>query len=211
MALLGGGAGPLYAPRDRFGLISQAGCGIGHQSARPRLRTTRQTIGCLVSFGSGRPISQPHLPSAAMAFSHAAEHEPTRQLLGQCADGAAVSQPQIGMDSASRFYQRSTSTSGYQPLSDALVQLAAAATIQLWIGARRCRGKTLNCVRDDLSTTVDDSLRALRLRANGALPALLFASSPRHAQRSSYRSGVIAVGKCDSTHEMHLITLIVIQ
>src|SRR3569832_2319267 len=153
MALLGGGAGPLYAPRDLLGLISQAGCGIGHHSARPRLRTTRQTIGCLVSFGSGRPISQPPLPSAAMAISHAAEHEPTRQLLGQCADGAAVSQPQNGMESASRLYQRSTSTSGYQPLSDALVQVAAAASIQQWIGALRCRGKTYNCVLDVLTTT----------------------------------------------------------
>src|SRR3569833_1486338 len=57
------------------------------------------------------------------------------------------------MESASRLYQLSTSTSGYQPLSDALVQLAAAASIQQWIGARRCRGKTLNCVRDDLTTT----------------------------------------------------------
>src|SRR3569832_732659 len=123
MELLGGGAGPLYAPRDRFGLISQAGCGIGHQSARPRIRTTRLTIGCLVSYGSERPISQPHLPTAAMAKSQAAEHEPTRQLLGLCADGAAVSQPLYGMDSASLFYQRSRSTSGYQPLSDALVQL----------------------------------------------------------------------------------------
>src|SRR3569833_2252560 len=142
MALLGGGAEPLYAPQEQFGLISQAGSGIRHQSARPRLRTTSQTIGCLVSFGSGRPISQPHHPSAAMALSHAAEHEPTRQLLGQCADGAAVSQPQNGMDSSSRLYKRSTSTSGYQPLSDALEQLAAASSNQQWIGARRCRGKT---------------------------------------------------------------------
>src|SRR3569832_2371983 len=142
MALLGGGAGPLYAPRDRFGLISLAGCGFGLLCARSRLCSSWLSFGCLVSFGLGRPISQPHLPSAAMALSHAAEHEPTRQLLGQCADGAAVSQPQNGMDSASRLYQRSTSTSGYQPLSDALVQLAAAASIQQWIGARRCRGKT---------------------------------------------------------------------
>src|SRR3569832_94564 len=121
MALLGGGAGPLYAPRDRFGLISHAGCGIGLQSARTRLRTTRQTFGCLVSFGAGRPISQPHLPSAALELSHAAEHVPTRQLLGQCADGAAVSQPQNRKKTTSRLYQRSTSTSGYQPLSDELV------------------------------------------------------------------------------------------
>src|SRR3569833_2865971 len=113
MALLGGGAGPLYAPRDRFGLISQAGCGIGHQSARPRLRTTRQTIGRLVSFGSGRPISQPHLPSAAMALSHAAEHEPTRQLLGQCADGVVVLLSLFGMDSASRLYLCFSCFSGF--------------------------------------------------------------------------------------------------
>src|SRR3569832_1107652 len=104
MALLGGGAGPLYAPRDRFGLISQAGCGIGLQSARPRLQTTKQTNQRQETNRPGRPISQPHQPTAAMALTHAAEHEPTRQLLGQCADGAAVSQPQNGMDSASRLY-----------------------------------------------------------------------------------------------------------
>ena len=102
MAILGGGAGPLNAPRELFGLISQAGCGIGHQSARPRLRTTRQTFGCLVSFGSGLPLPQRLLPSVSMALSHAAVHEQTRQLLGQCADGEAVTQPQNGMDYATR-------------------------------------------------------------------------------------------------------------
>src|SRR3569833_3339252 len=103
MALLGGGAGPLYAPRDRFGLISQARCGIGHQSARPHKQTTKQTNKKQKTNKTKQPKTQPHLPSAAMALSHAAEHEPTRQLLGQCADGAAVSQPQNGLDSASRL------------------------------------------------------------------------------------------------------------
>lgn len=42
--------------------------------------------------------SQPPVPAAAVALPDAAEHEPARQLLGQRADGAAVSQSEDRVD-----------------------------------------------------------------------------------------------------------------
>lgn len=65
----------------------------------------------------GSPICQPLVPAAAVALPDAAEHESTRQLLGQRPDGAAVSQPENRMDTADRLHDCQRGAAGHQPLT----------------------------------------------------------------------------------------------
>ncbi len=47
----------------------------------------------------GTPIRQSGISATTVALSHDTEHESTWQMLGQCADGAAVQEPQDEMAS----------------------------------------------------------------------------------------------------------------
>jgi hypothetical protein len=64
---------------------------------------------------------QPPVLAAVMALPDAAEHESTRQLLGQRSDGAAVSQPENRMDTVDRLHDCQRGAAGHQPLVDASV------------------------------------------------------------------------------------------
>ena len=48
-----------------------------------------------VPFGSGQPVRQPLVPSAALALPNGAKHEPPGKLLGQCPDGEPIPEPEM--------------------------------------------------------------------------------------------------------------------
>lgn len=64
------------------------------------------------------------------ALSYDPEHEPTWQLLGQCADGAIVQEFEDRMASGDGLHESAGSETGYQPLPDGLLQLAATTSTQ---------------------------------------------------------------------------------
>lgn len=74
------------------------------------LRTDESTGALLVSRPtnpSGNVVTDAEvLHLAAMALPHGAEHEPSRELLGQCADGAVVSQLEDGVGAERWLHDR---------------------------------------------------------------------------------------------------------
>jgi len=62
-----------------------------------------------------------------VALPDRAEHESSRQLLGQLADGEVVPQSENGMGAERGLHDGTGSTSGHQPLPDAPVQMDTAA------------------------------------------------------------------------------------
>ncbi len=58
------------------------------------------------------------------------EHEPTWQLLGQCADGEVVQEFEDGVAPGYGIYELASSETRYQLLPDGLLQLAASTSTQ---------------------------------------------------------------------------------
>lgn len=83
-----------------------------------------------VSLRPGQPIRQPDISATAVALSHDPEHESTWQLLGQCADGAAVKELEDGVASGNGLREPAGIEAGYQLLPDGLLKLAASASTQ---------------------------------------------------------------------------------
>lgn len=65
-----------------------------------------------------------------MALSDRAEHESSRELLRQFADGKIVQEPEIGMGPKYGLHDGTESTSGHQSLFDAPVQLDTTTSVQ---------------------------------------------------------------------------------
>ena len=81
--------------RRWLGYVIQPRCGFGGQSSRPRLGTAWSTRKSHVPLGSGKPVCQSKVRSAALALSNNTKHEPTWQLLGQRTDGEAVPESEV--------------------------------------------------------------------------------------------------------------------
>lgn len=90
----------------------------------------------------GRPQKQQKFPPAPVALPVQTEHEPTRKLPRQCANGTTISQLENGMAAERGLHERFAGTAGYRSIFDAEVQLAKATSIQRRPTARRSRGKT---------------------------------------------------------------------
>lgn len=115
---------------------------IGYQGTGYGLRATRKTSGLAVSLGSRGAVCESFISPAAVALPHAPEHESSEKLLGQCANGARVSQLENGVDTVHGLPNGSRSPARYQPLLDASVQLGSTPSIQRWVGASSGRRKT---------------------------------------------------------------------
>ena len=102
----------------------------------------RKASGPVVSLGSRVAVCEPSISPAAVALSHAPEHESPRKLLGQRANGARVSQLENGMDTDHWLQNGSRSPARYQPILDVSVQLGSTSSIQRWAGASSGRRKT---------------------------------------------------------------------
>ncbi len=100
---------------------------------------------CCFTRIKGRPVCESFISPAAVALSHAPEHESPGELLGQRANGARVPQLENGVDTDHGLQNGSRSPARYQPLLDASVQLGSTPSIQRWAGARSGRRK-LNVV-----------------------------------------------------------------
>jgi putative transposase len=132
----------LRAPGGGLGVVGKAGRLAGYQGAGYGLRTTRKASGPAVSLGSRVAVCESFISPAAVALSHAPEHESPGKLLGQRADGARVPQFENGMDTDFGLQNCPRSSARYQPILDASVQLDSTPSIQRWAGASSGRRKT---------------------------------------------------------------------
>src|SRR5690606_286850 len=98
MELSGGCTGSLRPASCWLGNVIQSGCGPGCKSSGSRLGTAWSARESHVPLGSGKSVCQSQVPSEALALSNDPKHEPAWQLLGQCTDGKAIPEPEIGMD-----------------------------------------------------------------------------------------------------------------
>lgn len=135
-------AGSLHAPGGGLGVVGKAGRRSGYQGAGYGVRATRKALGPVVSLGSRVPVCEPFISPAAVALSHAPEHESPGKLLGQRANGERVPQLENGMDTDHGLQNGSRSPARYQSVLDASVQLGSTPSIQRWAGASSGRRKT---------------------------------------------------------------------
>lgn len=132
----------LCAPSGGLGIVGKAGRRSGYQGAGYGLRATRKASGPVVSLGSRVAVCEPSISPAAVALSHAPEHESPRKLLGQRANGARVSQLENGMDTDHWLQNGSRSPARYQPVLDVSVQLGSTPSTQRWAGVSSGRRRT---------------------------------------------------------------------
>lgn len=111
-----------FSTRPDADLVVQALDMAYEQRGRPQ--------GLLFHSDQGGQYAESEIPSAPVALSDTAEHEPSRKLSGQFSDGEAVPQLQDRMAAVRGLHVRAGSTPGYRPLPDAPVQLDTAASVQ---------------------------------------------------------------------------------
>lgn len=97
-----------------------------------------------VSFRSRVPLHQPKIPTATLALPDKAKHESTRELLGQCANGAFFQKLEDGMGSNPRLSQPYRGETLNNRLCCWLLQPDQAAPAQQRIKSKRGRETTQN-------------------------------------------------------------------
>lgn len=93
MALPGCCAGSLRAPAGGLGVVGKPDAELVIKALDMAFEQRGRPQGLLFHSDQG-PVCEPFIPPAALALSNASKHESPRKLLGQCADGACVSEPE---------------------------------------------------------------------------------------------------------------------
>lgn len=91
--------------------------------------------------GSRVAVCESFISSAAVALPYAPEHESPGKLLGQCADGAGISEFENRVDTDHGLPNGPRGPARHQSFFDASVQLDSTPSIQRWAGASSGREK----------------------------------------------------------------------